>query len=107
MTYSLSGNYDGGSSNVFRLTIKKFDQSAGSFSGEFHYLLTSISEPVSGHYHLYGDGRDETVLWFETSGGSWRWEADYVNGSPSFKKWTAKRTSSNGDIETEFLKETA
>ena len=79
MTYSLSGNYDGGSSNVFRLAIKKFDESAGSFSGEFHYLLTSISEPVSGHYHLYGDGRDETVLWFETSGGSWRWEAGTVS----------------------------
>ncbi|QXZ16652.1 hypothetical protein KVQ82_12350 [Pseudomonas sp. AO-1] len=104
MTYPLNGNYDGGSGNIYLLVIDKFDEPAGTWSGYFHDTRTNKWENVKGGYQFYGDGQDETVLEFRTSHGAWRWEADYVGGSPSFKKWSA---TLNGAIYTpiEFFKE--
>ncbi|MGP6460090.1 hypothetical protein [Pseudomonas parakoreensis] len=104
MTYPLNGNYDGGSGNIYRLEIDKFNESTGTCSGYFYDDQKKTREKVEGHYHFYWDGQDETVLEFRTSHGAWRWEADYVGGSPSFKKWSA---TLNGAIYTpiEFFKE--
>ncbi|WP_139833024.1 MULTISPECIES: hypothetical protein [unclassified Pseudomonas] len=102
MANNLNGNYDGGSGNIYRLVIDSHDESKGRFSGYFHNTQNDKWEKVNGGFSFYSDGRDETVLQVSTSVGSWRWEADYVNGSPSFAKWYAKL---NGTETTEFYRE--
>jgi hypothetical protein len=104
MTYPLNGNYDGGSGNIYRLVIEKFNESTGACSGYFHDTQTNKWETVTGGYKFYGGGQDETVLLFNTSHGSWRWEADYVGGSPSFDKWTVTLNGA-GYAQMEFHKE--
>ncbi|MBD8094215.1 hypothetical protein IFT48_29915 [Pseudomonas fluorescens] len=103
MAYTLIGNYDGGPNNVYRLVIERNDESKGSFSGKFHDAGTNKWELVSGNYSFFSDGRDETVLTFKTQAGAWRWEADYLKGSPSFKTWFSVFTSNAGEkLETSF-----
>ena len=99
---NLNGSYDGGSGNVFRLNIEENSEAKGTFSGKFHDTRTNQWQNVSGSFSFYGDGRDETVLWFSINGHSWRWEADYKNGKRNFDEWSASRTSKTdpNDVET-------
>jgi len=90
MANDISGNYDGGDGNIYRLVIDTQDESKGKFSGYFHNSQTNQWEKVSGGYHFFYDGQDETVLKVTTSVGAWEWASDHVNGSPSFQTWTAK-----------------
>lgn len=89
MANDIRGNYDGGDGNIYRLVIESQDESMGTFSGYFHDGQNNKWEKVSGSYHFFSDGRDETVLNVTTSVGNWQWESDHVNGRPSFQTWTA------------------
>ncbi|AZE60782.1 MULTISPECIES: hypothetical protein [Pseudomonas] len=107
MTYPLQGNYDGGAGNVYRLVVKDFNEPSGSFNGDFHDTRTNKWETLKGTYHFNRDERQETVLEFQTETGSWRWEADFVDKTPSFKKWVAHFTPATSTVKepTEFIKE--
>ena len=108
MSNNLNGTFDGGAGNVYRLVIDQHSEPNGTFSGYFHDIRTNKWEKITGSFSFYRDGRDETVLWFSTPESSWRWEADFTYGAPSFDKWMTKRTSKTNanDIETtDFYKE--
>lgn len=89
MSNPINGFYDSGVNDEYTLEIDYFREKDGYFSGYFSDMTLGERQIVSGYYHFYNDGRQETVLEFSSSAGSWRLEADFVNGIPSFAEWSA------------------
>ncbi|PIB62645.1 hypothetical protein [Pseudomonas sp. 2995-3] len=89
MSNPINGFYDSGVNDEYTLEIDYFREKDGYFSGYFSDRILGEKQNVNGHYHFYSDGRQETVLEFSSNAGSWRLEADFVNGEPSFTEWSA------------------